>query len=216
MKKRIFAFTLIFMVVLYAVSVIPIIYLASETYLGYERYSEGTVISDVRTNCEEAAEKTESGEMTVQQAAEYIVNAKDYSEVYGESAKDVVAVAVIVFDEKGQELCRSENRAGKNKSAFKELDELVDGLLQEPLYDRSVNGIIVDEISLEGERYFCVIGCVEKGVALAFNDSNFCRGFIGVTVVYALMGALLYFRSVSLYNKKDKDKLLKETNGAVL
>ncbi len=217
MKKRIFAFTLIFMLVLYVVAVIPVVYLASETYLSYEDYAEGVVVNDARESCKKASEMVEEGAMTAQDAADYIVNIRDYSAAYGISTRDYVAVSVIVLDENCNQLSVSDNRGDKNKIAFRTLDKRLDMFL--PGYigkEERIKGFRCEEFSMGGEKYYCVTACVENGVVLAFTAKPFCMDFIGMTVIYILMGAILYFRSVSLYNKKEKDKLLKETNGAVL
>lgn len=217
MKKKIFAFTLIFMVILYVVSVIPVVYLASETYLSYEDYAEGVVLNDARESCKKASEWVDKGTMTAQEAAEYIVNARDYSATYGVSAKEYVAVSVIILDKNGKQLSSSDNRGSKNTIAFREFDKNLDVFLSRYIgKEERLVGFRSEEFSMGGEKYYCVTACVENGVVLAFTSKPFCANFIGLTVIYILMGVLLYFRSVSLYNKKDKDKLLKETNGAVL
>ncbi len=216
MKKRILVFTLVFMVLLFTASSILILYYGSETALFYEKYADETLLYDVRNSVGEAVEKAENGEITVQEAFDYITSARSYSECYGLSG-DCVAVSIIIFDKNNKELSRYENRNKKNKIPYAKLDEILAELIAEPLASHSSSkGYCIDEFSIDGEKYFCFISDVKNGVILAINNDNFCGEFLGLAVVYIVMGVVLYFKSYSFYKKKEKDRLIKETNGAVL
>lgn len=68
----------------------------------------------------------------------------------------------------------------------------------------------VNPIELNGQTYYFINIEATNCLQAVFEDESYIKGFVAITVVYALLGTFLCFYGVKLYNKKEEDEKYKD------